>query len=346
VTPALDLLPSEVHSTATGPLGLAGVVGATTPAAANDRGVIHQFLIQLGVSSNTAHAVQVWTIGPIKVVVILAIAWIITRLERRFSRRLVLGLRLVSPLSRGTVRGTERAETIAGVVSAVLRTVIWVIAWLTVLSQLGIRLGPFVAGATVVGAAVGFGAQTLVKDFLSGLLILAEDQYGVGDSIMVGNTVGTVEGVTLRVTRIRAVDGVVWYVPNGDIRTVANNSDGDSVAMVEVTVPLGTDLGAAAQVADDELRVMAADPRWADRLLGRPTFSGVANVTVDGVTIRVVVPTAAGANQQVARELQLRIVERLRLRGLAWGPPPSADGRGVAGGEGVGPGDAGVGARP
>jgi small-conductance mechanosensitive channel len=302
------------------------LLAATSPAAANDRGVIHQLLVDMGVSSNTAHTVQVWTIGPIKALVILAISLVATRLERRFSRRVVAAVRLISPLRRATARGTERAETITGVISAILRAVIWVIAWLTVLSELGIKLAPFIAGATIIGAALGFGAQTLVKDFLSGLLILAEDQYEVGDTIVVGNTTGTVEGVTLRVTRLRAMDGVVWYVPNGDIRTVANNSEGDNVALVEVVVPLGTDLSAAARVADEEARAMADEPRWRAVIAGVPTFAGVANVSADGATIRVSLPTLPGQRQQVAQELRLRILERLRRQRLAWAPPGGSGG--------------------
>jgi small-conductance mechanosensitive channel len=245
----------------------------------------------------------------------------------------VAAVRLISPLRRATPRGTERAETITGVISAILRAVIWVIAWLSVLSELGIKLAPFIAGATIVGAALGFGAQTLVKDFLSGLLILAEDQYEVGDTIVVGNTTGTVEGVTLRVTRLRAQDGVVWYVPNGDIRTVANNSEGDSVALVEVVVPLGTDLSAAGRVADEEARAMADEPRWGALIAGAPTFAGVATVSAEGATIRVSLPTMPGQRQQVAQELRLRILERLRRQRLAWAPAGGSDGAAAAGGD-------------
>lgn len=301
-------------------------LATTSPAAANDHGLIHQLLVDWGVSSNTAHTAQQWTAGPLKVVVILAIAFFLTRLESRLSRRIATGLRLVSPVRPGTPRGTARAKTIAGVVSAILRTIIWVVAWLTIFGELGLHLTPFVATATVIGAAVGFGAQTLVKDFLSGLLILAEDQYGVGDNIVVGTTTGTVEGVTLRVTRIRSVDGVVWYVPNGDIRTVGNNSEGDSQALVEVVVPLGTDLVAAGRVAEDEARSLSADPAWAALIVGEPTFAGVADVDADGVTLRLMARTAPGVHLRVARELRLRILEGLRRNGLAWTASPQPAG--------------------
>ncbi|MGH9075996.1 MAG: mechanosensitive ion channel family protein [Acidimicrobiales bacterium] len=324
------------------------LLAATSVSAAQDRGVIHQICVDiLGMSSNSAHTAQVWLDGPVRVIFVLAIALVLTRLERRFSRRLVGALRLVSPLRTATGRGIERTRTIAGVVSAVIRTTIWIIAWLTIFSELGVRLTPFVAGATVIGAAVGFGAQTLVKDFLSGLLILAEDQYEVGDNIVVGSTAGVVEAVTLRVTRIRAVDGVVWYVPNGDIRTVGNNSEGDSVALVEVVVPLGTDLAGAGRVAEEEARAMAADQKWSSCIVGQPSFLGVAAVAADGVTMRVTVRTVPGEHLRVARDLRLRILERLRREGLAWNPDvagpgePAADGAAPAAG-GTVPGGRGV----
>ena len=294
---------------------------AISPAAGNDRGLIHQLLVDLGVNSNTAHAVQVWASGPSKVVAVLVIALILTHLEVRFSRKVVNSLRMIKPLQEGSARGAARAETLAGVLSAVLRTLIWVIALLTILSYFGLHLSAFFATATVIGAGVAFGAQSLIKDFLSGLLILAEDQYGVGDSIVVDKTEGIVEGVTLRVTRIRSADGVVWYVPNGEIRKVGNNSEGDSTALVEVLVPLGTDLVAAGRVAEKEAKSMAEDPTWSSLMVGEPNFAGVTEATEEGVTMRLIVRTAPGVHVRVARELRLRILEGVRRAGLAWAPP-------------------------
>jgi moderate conductance mechanosensitive channel len=321
------------------PLEPSGLLAATSPAAADDRGVIHQFLVEAGVSSGLAHTIQVWVAGPFKVVVILAIAFVLTRLQPRLARRIANAFRVASPLHPGSPRGSARAKTIAGVLSAIFRAVIWIIAVLTIFSELGLHLTPFVATATVVGAALGFGAQTLVKDFLSGILILAEDQYGVGDRVVVGAnpataTTGTVEGVTLRVTRIRSMDGVVWYVPNGDIRTVANTSEGDTQAFVEIIVPLGTDLVAANQVAEDESNTLATDPAWAPLIVGRPTFAGVAEVSADGATLRVMARTAPGVDGRVSTELRLRILEGLRRRGLAWVPEASGNGATPGGSDG------------
>lgn len=284
--------------------------------------MIHQLLIALGVNSSTAHDVQVMVNGPARVVVILVIAAVLSRLVSSVAKRLVGSLRLVSPLVRTNPRGNERIKTLTGAVTTVFRSVIWVIALLECLGALGVDLAPFVATATVIGAAVGFGAQSLIKDFLSGVLILAEDQYEVGDSIFIqsNQTSGTVEGVNLRTTRVRGDDGTVWYVPNGDIRTVGNNTEADSNALVDLVVPWGTDLAAAGRVADTEAAAMAADPVWRDRITRPPVFLGVQDVTAAAVTLRISVGTTPGAHWDVQRELRLRVLERIRADGLAWAP--------------------------
>jgi small-conductance mechanosensitive channel len=292
----------------------------TTPV--SDRGVIYEFLRSIGVSPSQAHTVQVYLSGPLKILLILGLALLLSHLVNRLARRLVKSLRLVSPLVRTTPRGEDRARTLTGVFASVFRVVIWVVAILTILGVLDINLVPFVATATVIGAAVAFGAQTLIKDFLSGVLILAEDQYGVGDSIVVGAgpnaTTGTVEGVNLRTTRLRGLDGVVWYVPNGDIRTVGNDTLNDSQALVDVVVPLGTDLVRAGAVAEAAAQELAQDPAWHNVFVGLPVFAGVQSTDQNGVVLRVMAWTKPGQHFRAARELRLRILERLRGDGVAW----------------------------
>ena len=306
------------------------ITAATANSPVNDRGIIYELLRSLCVSPSAAHTVQVYLAGPLKILLILALAFLLTRIVTGLSRRLVKSLRLVSPLVRSTPRGEDRARTLTGVFSSVFRIVIWIVAILAILGVLDINLVPFVATATVIGAAVGFGAQTLVKDFLSGVLILAEDQYGVGDSIVVGSgadaTTGTVEGVNLRTTRLRGQDGVVWYVPNGDIRTVGNNTENDSQALVDVVVPHGTDLAQAGASAEAAAQELAQDPAWHNVFVGLPVFAGVQSTDQNGVVLRVMAWTRPGQHFRAARELRLRILERLRRDGLAW-----TDGAGAAG---------------
>jgi small-conductance mechanosensitive channel len=289
---------------------------AATQGAGAGRGIVEQLLVD-------AHTVELYTVGPLRIALVVALAWILSRLVTGLSRRIVKGLRLVSPVVTPTPRGEARARTLTGAFTSAFRAVIWVAAFLTILGQLRIDLVPFVATATVVGAAVGFGAQSLVKDFLSGVLILAEDQYGVGDTIILGQpsagTTGTVESINLRTTRVRALDGVVWYVPNGDIRTVGNASASERRAVVDIPVPLGTDLPAAAAAASEEASALAADPRWRELLVGKTTVVAVASSDGASATIRVLAGTRAGSSEPVAAELRLRVLERLRRTGLAWG---------------------------
>lgn len=311
----------------------AAVRAATTPttrgpvssAVSGDHGVIHQVFVDGGASTSAAHTAQIYLDGPLKVVVILIVAWLLTRLVNRVSHRAVNGLRLVSPVVKATPRGAARVRTLAGAFTQILRALIWLIALLEVLNEFSIDLTPFVATATVVGAAVGFGAQTLVKDFLSGILLLAEDQYGVGDHIAIGTgstqTSGTVESVNLRVTRLRGSDGGILYVPNGDIRTLSNDTETDSQALVDVLVPYGTDLEAAGRAVQEAAEEMAAEEAWAPEFAGEPFFAGVSDATeANGVVLRVMALTRPGQHLRLAREMRLRIMQRLRDEGVAWGP--------------------------
>jgi small conductance mechanosensitive channel len=300
--------------------------GATT--AAPGGGAVYQFLVDHGVAASTAHTAQALSIGPLRIAVVLVTAFFVTRLVPRGTRRLVRSLQLRAPARLTSERARDRASTVGTVLGSIFRTVVWVIAFLTILGILGINLGPFVATATVIGAAVGFGAQSLVKDFLSGMLIVIEDQYGVGDTITTNDISGTVEGLNLRTTRVRTADGTVWYVANGEIRKVGNSSEGSSQAIVDVVVPPGTDLERVQELAGEEAAAFAADDEWREKIVEPPSVLWVQGVAVYGITIRIVAKTSVGDNAPVARALRGRIIERLRREGVAWvggvghpGPP-------------------------
>jgi small conductance mechanosensitive channel len=310
----------------------------TTPAG----GTIYQFLHDHGFSDGTAHTIQSLSIGPLRILIVVVVAYFLTRLVPRATRRLVRSLQLRAPARLTSVRASERATTVAAVLVSVFRGVVWIIAFLTILGIIGINLGPFVATATIIGAALGFGAQSLVRDFLSGLLIVVEDQYGVGDTIATNDITGTVEGLNLRTTRVRAADGTVWFIANGEIRKVGNSTEGFSQAIVDIVVPPGTDLSRVGEAASDEATTFGAEEEWHDKILEAPKVLGVQGVAADGVTFRVVAKTTPGDNAAVARALRACIIERLRRDGVAWegaapadqgtaaadGPPTASDGRG------------------
>ena len=282
-------------------------------------GSIHRIFTFFGASDSFASDAQSLLVGPLRIFTIVVVSFAITRLVPRLTGRLVRSLQLRTPLRLSSARADGRATTIAGVLASGFRTIVWLIAFLTILGVLGINLAPFVATATVIGAAVGFGAQSLVRDFLSGILILAEDQYGVGDSITVGDLTGTVESLNLRTTRMRSLDGMVWYIPNGEIRKVGNNSEGFSQAVVDIVLPHTTNLTRALELAEAEADAMSAEIDWRDVILDSPVSMGVQTMDADSVTIRVACKTSAGENLRTARALRTRISERLRTEGVAWG---------------------------
>jgi moderate conductance mechanosensitive channel len=204
-------------------------------------------------------------------------------------------------------RRALRAETIGSVLRSITTVIISGIAVVTALEMLGYAVGPVLASAGVLGVALGFGAQNLVKDFLAGAAMLLEDQYGVGDVIDMGHAVGTVEAVSLRITRLRSVDGTVWYVRNGEVIRVGNSSYGWSRVLLDVHVPADADVTRARRLLEGIVHELAGDERWRELILEEPEVWGVEDLTPDGVLIRVVIKTKPLEQWGVARELRERI---------------------------------------
>jgi small conductance mechanosensitive channel len=214
------------------------------------------------------------------------------------------------------LRAAARAETIGTVLKSIASILIYGIAVFTVLAEVGINLAPLIAGAGVVGVALGFGAQSLVKDFLSGLFMLAEDQYGVGDVVDVGEAIGTVEIVNLRTTRLRDIDGTVWHVPNGEIRRVGNMSQQWARALLDVSVAYDTDLDRAMEVVKSVADDLWREDIWTVDILDEPEVWGVQALGADGVTIRLVLRTQPGRQWAVSRELNRRMKARFDEEGI------------------------------
>ncbi len=220
-------------------------------------------------------------------------------------------------------RRRQRAETIGSVLRSTVSAVVLTLAFAMVLSELGLDLGPVLASAGIVGVALGFGAQNLVKDVLTGVFLILEDQFGVGDVVDVGEATGTVEAVGLRTTRLRSVEGTVWYVRNGEILRVGNKSQGWSRALLDVPVAWTADVAPARallkQVAD-ELR---QDPEWEGRILEEPEVWGVEALSAQGVVVRLVVKTVPLQQWDVERELRQRIKAAFEAAGLDLAVPRS-----------------------
>lgn len=276
-----------------------------------------------------------WILGrPIRIAFIVALAWVLSKLAQRAIARFARGVatvrsadRLRSLRERGPGRvlieekESMRAEARASTISLVLRSVavaaIWIFAALTILGQLGIDLGPLIAGAGIGGIALGFGAQSVVKDFLSGLFMLIEDHYGVGDVIDTGSATGTVEEVSLRSTTIRDVRGTVWHIPNGEIARVGNYSQLWSRALIDIEVAYDTDLRRAMEVMQRVADEMWEDPEWGgDELMDQPSVWGIQSLGASGIAVRLAVKTEPSMQWGVERELRIRLKEAFDEAGI------------------------------
>ena len=282
--------------------------------------------------NTTAADLAQWLIDtPLRIACILLVAWILTRVARRLIRNSARGLAnsaedgklgrvsqtaVVGSAVPDPARAYARMGALQNVLANVVSTIIWVIASLLVLGELNINLAPLIAGAGIAGVALGFGAQQMVRDYLAGIYIVSEDQFGPGDTIDLLDISGTVEEVSLRSTKLRDVDGVLWTVSNGEILKVGNASKGWSRAKLDVIVAYGSDLRRAMdviQAAADEVR---EDEAWRADFLEPPEMWGVQQVAADGVTIRLVVKVRPGRQYALARELQLNIKEALETAGI------------------------------
>ena len=271
---------------------------------------------------------------PIRIALILVVAWIVTRVVKRaivrFTKRIAAApssSRLQKLRQKGPVRALaedveksrseSRAETLGHVLRSVTVALIWSFAALIVLGEIGVNLGPLIAGAGIGGVALGFGAQSIVKDFLSGLFMLIEDHYGVGDVVDLGDAIGTVEEVSLRSTTIRDVKGTVWHVPNGEIARVGNFSQLWSRALIDIEVAYDTDLRLAMGVITRVANEFWEDPEWGgDELAERPDVWGVQYLGASGIALRVAVKTEPSMQWSVERELRLRLKEAFDEAGI------------------------------
>jgi len=258
-----------------------------------------------------------------KIALVVVLTIVLTRIGGRVIDRSIRSLAVRSPLREASPRTEQRAETLAGVAVSLLRIFAWTVAVLLIMDELGLNLGPLLAGVSIVGVAVGFGAQSLVKDFLSGFFILVEDQYAVGDVITIADQTGTVEEINLRVTRLRATDGTVWFVPNGEIRKVGNSAKEWARSIVDVIIPNKADLVAATAAIAEEAAALAQDPAWGDAILEEPEVLGVESLGAENVTLRVSTKTTPAYRAPFAREMRSRITGRLQRDGLVSTEPPA-----------------------
>jgi small conductance mechanosensitive channel len=255
------------------------------------------------------------------VLLVVVVAFVLLRASRLFVHGVVKAL-----MDREATEGTaqelsavelkKRMDTLDGLGGNVIRFFIVVIAGLMVLRSLGLDVGPAIAGLGVVGVAVGFGAQHLVRDYLNGALILIENQFSKGDVIRAAGVSGTVEDFSLRRTTLRDLDGVVHTVPNGEILVASNLTRVWARINQDVTVAYGTDIDAATEVVDEVGRQMAADALWKRRVLEAPRVDRIAALGDYGVTLKILGTVRAPDQWAAAGELRKRLLAAFKEHGI------------------------------
>ena len=216
----------------------------------------------------------------------------------------------------GGERQAARTITLASLLCSVADTVVASVTILMVLSTLNIDLAPLLASAGIGGIAIAFGAQSLVKDYLSGIFMIIEDQYGIGDVVTIGDVTGTVEDITLRVTRVRDMSGMVWYIRNGEVVNVGNLSQGHSTGLIDIPVAYDADANLAIGVLKRVVDEVDADENWKQNLIEPPQVLGVDSITGGTMTLRILVKSPPNQQYGVSREIRERAQVALSKAGV------------------------------
>jgi moderate conductance mechanosensitive channel len=279
---------------------------------------LYDLLTKLGVGSNTARTVTNLIVRPVAVLLVVVVAIVAARLGSKALRRVIQRVADRAGARSGSVRTGARMTTMSALVANVWRFFVFVVAVSIVLGMIGVNLTPLLASATIIGATIGFGAQQIVRDYLSGFLLTVEDQYGIGDSVTVGTVTGVVEDLTLRVTRLRGADGTLYFVANGDIRLVANTSRGWARAVVDLTLPgaAAADLDHVRSVVEDAAHRVAALSEFAPHSTEPPTLVSFVDADASTITLRVTLHTIPSVRDALTRALHQEAVVALAQAGL------------------------------
>lgn len=275
---------------------------------------------------------------PLRILFILALAWVVVRILRRLVKRfaaaigqrssrpptledvadhpLIRRVALIAQVEQQQVRAEKRAVTLGALLESLVGIVVWTTTAFLVLGEIGISLGPLIASAGIAGIALGFGAQSVVRDFLAGIFVIIEDQYGVGDVIDVGEATGVVEEVGFRTTLIRDVSGILWTVPNGVIQRVGNYSQVWAKSVFDIEVAYETDIDHAMEVIKRVLDLAWEEGREEATIIEEPEVLGVQSFGENAVVIRASVKTDPNEQWNVARLIRGRLKKAFDEEGI------------------------------
>jgi len=242
----------------------------------------------------------------IKIILIIIGAYLIRKFAGVFIDKIIRKA-IVSNNFLSSEAEKKREDTLIKVFEGTLKVIIWVAAVLMVVSELGVNIGPLLAGAGVIGLAVGFGAQYVIRDFFTGLFIILENQYRVGDVVCIGTTCGTVESINLRITILRDADGVVHNIPNGEIKIASNKSKSFAKINLKLGISYNANLEEVIKVINRIGKEMIEDPEWKDKINKAPEFIRVDDFADSAVIIKIDGETKPSEQWAVTGELRKRI---------------------------------------
>ena len=268
-----------------------------------------------------------WTSVGLGLAIIVVVTFVLNVIGRRYVRRLsAKAVEAQESEDRERAQRARRTATVARLLLNTLEIVAWTTVVLIILATMGVSLGPLIASAGIVGVALGFGAQTVVRDTLSGFFILAEHQYDIGDTIELQTSAnpvaGTVESFTLRITTIRAFDGTLNIVPNGNIQVTSNRTRGWGRAIVDVRLPYDQDVEQVRGILNDLFDELREAPPFVGALRDGPEVLGVVQLTDTAQVLRVTAETIPSKRWEIERVLRERVTTRLSEKGIAAPPIP------------------------
>jgi small conductance mechanosensitive channel len=292
-------------------------------------GWLYDLLTKLGVSADTARTVVDLIVRPLSILLVIVVALIVAHLGGKAIRRLLDRIANQATARASSGRAGARVTTMSGVVANFWRFFVFVVTAAIILGMLGVDLTPLLASATIIGATLGFGAQLIVRDYFSGFLLAVEDQFNVGETITVDLVTGVVEDVTMRVTRVRGDDGTVYFVPNGDIRLLANTSRGWARAVVDLTLPgsSAADLEGVRHIIEAAAHRVAEFPEFAAHCTEPAKPVDFIGADASTITLRLTVHTVPSQRDALTRALREETIADLTRAGL-WpdsSPEPPAE---------------------
>jgi len=264
------------------------------------------------------------------VVGLIVLRWVLLVIVRRVVTTVTSGVKKregvadtkaldASPLARARI--VQRARTIGLVLSNLITASLTISAMIAILAELGVAIGALAAGAGILGAALGFGAQSLVRDFLAGLFIVVEDQFGVGDFVDLGSATGVVESIGLRVTQVRDSEGTVWYVRNGEILRVGNHSQGWSRIILDLPLAYNSDLEKAKKALEAAAAKVSEIPGMKTGMIGKAEVWGIQALAGEGLIFRMVQQVRPSKKDSIARALRLEVKKSLDKAGVLLSSP-------------------------